>query len=984
MAESNHRPEDFLITISDLIRILRRAKGKILFSVIVFSLLTVLYPLLQPIQYSVEATFKEKGNQQAEVNNSSSLVTMVLGGFAQGNSSEAISMMLSRKLLQGVVQSLNLQAAITKKRDGSSLLKRMKDNLRVEYNRLRKKAALPFPDIHTAIEVRDVEYSGEIPIDLTLVFDSEDTYQVIGPEEEKLGHGKLQTPFSSENFRFTIEKAAGFPLCSDTYSCTLSPIADVAKKLSEEINIEQDKDDQTLLKFRYRNRSRHLASDVLNQLMFLYQDYLRHEQRRISGEQVAYLHKRQKEMGKDLKEVLEAHANRVSSDVSSLGYANSEAALHFLTSKMQEVKEKLLTIDLELKRLKRFKQDNGTKDFLYHIQHAPHVLNEVLEKIQKLKNHSDSIELALHQSSGHHQQHEENAFSQHLIDLDKMRKCGEEARLMISYLENDRYPLPQVSLLDDCQLMIKTWHKELEARQRELINAPVSEKEEKGTNRKNFQAQFIAYLHHFIHFLDVREKAIRERLVRQQSSQLEFQGINLDTAKDLYLNYSEQLGNVEAQILQLEYIVDQLEEPGFEISSLSGVTTDSVTADLVSKASYYVLALQDDMNRGVKEKERLKTELETHKRFLDLHLRQTIQLLQLRKGLIKEKVYSLQSTTLELIQQQISILEKQLEDTLGSHIHHLKEEQQLIEQYQLDFRHEMALLPRQWVTEKLIDQQITMDITMMEELTKLVESKSIASHLDAVQSAPVDIAIPSPYPESPKVIFFMLLGAFLGSFLSMGLLFAHAMITSVPASKENLELSEVHVSGVMKKHCKENLPQLRRFISFLDLCHSSEERFPQTLAFIKGKGDDYSKDIAKLFSKQGLHVLLLDLTFEKEPEQEQLPGLLQFLEGKVKNPKIHHFGWYDAINSGGVCHFSHEYMGSTLFSQLIHDLKTRYDWVIGITHASPISPEVDTFIRFFDHSLINVHRETRRELAHVIELAKHLSSKKKVSFMVIE
>jgi len=285
----------------------------------------------------------------------------------------------------------------------------------------------------------------------------------------------------------------------------------------------------------------------------------------------------------------------------------------------------------------------------------------------------------------------------------------------------------------------------------------------------------------------------------------------------------------------------------------------------------------------------------------------------------------------------------------------------------------------------LIEQQLRMNSAMVEELTKIVESKNIANNLEIVQSAPVDFSLPPTHPLRPKLIFFCIFGSILGAFFTMGGLIAKVILRGIPASKENLELAGVHVSGNLTVDPAKNLKTFRRLITQLPTAvpGTDTERSGQSLVFIKGKGTDFSRDIAMLMSRKGLKVLILDLKFDKEPEPQQLPGLLQYLEGEAQEPQIHPYKFHDEMISGGVSSYSNEYIGSRAFRDLLTKLKTQYDWIIGITNATPDSPEAEHLLNHFDHAVINVCKETLPDLNHIIHLAKYSPAKKKVFFVTI-
>ncbi|NGX42995.1 MAG: hypothetical protein K940chlam7_01285 [Chlamydiae bacterium] len=986
MSKPKREDDDFLITFTDCLNILKKGKRKIVAGALALSVILSCYTLTRPIQYKSEATFKEKSNSQGEVN-TSSLASVFLSGISTANKSEAKTMMKSRKLQEQVIKSLWLQATLTNTKTKTSILRNVRENVVTEYYYLRKKASHPLPDPQTVISAEDIDFSGEVALNLKLVFDSENTYQVFGPQGEEIGGGRLGTPFSTHEYRFTIFRVQDLPLTSETHMLTLSPLANAAKALLEKIEIEFDKDDTSLLKLTYRHRDRHKAYKILNQLMASYRDYLQEEHERIAAEQIAYLHNRENEMGQNLREMIEEYANKLSSEVTNVGYADSAKAMEFLSSQMQGNSGKLFAIELELKRQEKLKEEGAPYDSRYTSNSTPKVVEVLISELRTLKQESDSIELALRNSSLKNIEEWQTTFSQQVVELEEIRQCSGDAKKLLASLENDRYPLPAVQILDHPKYMVRAWYDKLSECDRNWKTALRSEKEDRKAEWKNFKTQFISYVTNLLHLLDVSEKTMQERLAHQQAPQFEFQGVNLQTASELYLNYSKLLSEVEAQVLQYQFIIDQLQDPEFEISSLSSLIDDSVTRGMVDRASELTLALQDEVNRSSKEKERIKRELETEKRFLGIHLNQTVQLMHLREGLLKDKIQSLQNATLELCHQRISILENQLSECIASHINTLKQERQLLEQFQLELRHEMAQLPQKWASEKLIEHQVQMNTIMVEEITKLVETKNITNNLEIVQSAPVDLAIPSTHPVRPKLVLFAVLGGILGAFLTLGGLLSQLILKGVPASEENLKLAGVHVSGVVKPGGKEqNLKTLRRLLAYLS-SHSSvstQEEKGQSLSFIQGNGMDLSEEFATLMSKRGHKVLLLDMTFSQRSQPQQEAGLLQFLEGEASAPTILSSDLFDRIHFGGTCSHSNELVGSKRFLVLLDQLKTQYDWVVGVTNAKPASAEAENILHLFDNAAITISSETLQDLSQLIHLISNFPEEHKVSFMITD
>ena len=972
---ANKEEHDFLISLTDCLMILKKGKFKVFGIALVLAIVTASYPLTKPIKFEADATFKEKTNSQTGLN-SSTLASFFFSGLSASGKSEAITMMKSRKLLTRIIIFLGLQATLTKQNNESLTLENIKKNLSLEFfNLFRNSSKLPLKDESPVIRVSHVEFSKEIPETLTLIFDSENSFEIFGPNKTSLGIAKIGEVFSTHDYSFTIIRLTEDPLTETSYFLSLSPFVTAYKQLSKNIMISNDKDDPSLLILKYANKDRHLASQTLNVLMEAYQAYLKEEQHRIAREQIAYLQSRQQEMGQNLRNAVTVYADQLSSDVANTGYAHSDKMFEFLTDQLHGYWQKMLTIELEMKRQNTPQSENIMLSQLY-LPESSTVMAEVLNQVRILKQEGDSLELSLRNSSMKDIEEWQNTFLQQIASLEEIRQSANDTKTLLENLENNQLPLSSVKLLDNPKYKIRTWIDQLME-----IESTVASKVD-AEEWKTFKAHFTAYLTNLLHFLEVSEKTIQERLAHQQAPQFEFQGIDLTSANELYIDYTKNLSNLESQILQLQFIINQLQEPGFEVTSLSTVVEDRITLEMVSAASKLILSLRDDVNHSTKEKERLKKEIQTQKQFLDLHLNQTVQLLKLQEGLYKEKVRSLQKASLELIQQQISIREKEISDHIEMYLEHLKLDHDLLKQKEQDIRREMITLPQKWASEKLIEQELKINAAMVEEIAKIVESKNITSNLEMVQSASLDIAIPPTHPIPPRIFLYTILGGILGLCLGIGAQLALTLYRGIPASKENLSLAGVHVSGTLTKNEEENRETFRRLFANLlgNALHPTTNTLGSTIVLLNSSCAD-PKEIATLMSKKGWKVLLLNLTFDQPTDSQHPPALLQYLEGYAASPKIHNRGTYDEIDSGGASSYANELLSSKAFLLLIEKLKDHYDWIIGISKAQSNSPEAEMMVKLFDHSVIAIHGETLDDLSRIIHLAKSTPAHRKISFV---
>lgn len=599
-----HEPE-VLVSLSDFWQTCKFAKRKILKGALCFALLAVIVRLGMPVEYMATSSFREKGRGQSGIGDSA-LSALLIANATNNNHGEAIALMKSHTLLERLVRKLGLQASLVKKEARYPRLAAIRDNLRVEYALFNRRVGPILPDLQMEIAAQSIIYTGEIPISLRLRFISEESYQVSAPHQGMLGVGKLGSIFSTKDAGFSIIRKSVQPLTGLEYVITLQPMSMVTKGIMAKLQIEADRDDRTLLVMKYSDPQRQRAAEILNVLMFVYQEYLRDEQERVLGEQMDYLKTRHDEVRDKLQQMMDNHAIALSLDVASTGCIDVKQAMEFLTVTQQQYTRELFAIDLELKRLQQVEAEGSGYYERYATDHdKSSVINAIVAQIRGLKQQSDSLELALNDSlldESKGAKAKEQVVAQ-FIELSDVRELGDNASQMMVGLQLGIMPDPSLRLFNDPRYMIKDWCKAV---------GNYQDKQQQESCLVNFKA----YLSNLVHLFYVHEKALQERLTHQQSIQQEFQGIDLATTKELYLTYSRDLNGVEAEGRQLRFVIDQVDDPAFEISSLSTILRDGVSQNMIDQASKLLLALRDEDNRSVREQERLKSDLSIQKGFL--------------------------------------------------------------------------------------------------------------------------------------------------------------------------------------------------------------------------------------------------------------------------------------------------------------------------------------------------------------------------------
>lgn len=968
---------NFILALSDFWKIILKGRKLIVCGALFFSLLTLTYAASKSVLYQGIGTYREKGIAGAGVGRSStSLLSSFFGGsFSEVNDSETVSVMKSRRLMSKVVEQEHLQAQIIpyNSKKGyvrtriETYLNNIKKNFLVEYAYFMDKRKPIISDDRVPIYPENVIFYHETPLFLLVKFVDDDIFQIKDMEANiDYGMGRLNVPFVGNEFQLTILAYQKEGLVSKEFVVILWPLENVAESLSKLVTIEVDKEDKSLIKLKYKNTDRFLSSYIINSIMDRFQDYLKLEHHRLTNEQLSYLQKRQKESNLNLRQVMEEYAAKLSSELSSVGFANSQKAMEFLAANQHTYRQKQLLIEQEIKRYEKDQEEGGSHYARFVSDASSPSINNLVSSIREMRLQSDNLDLTLRQHPLQNNNSLEDTFKNQLAYLSTIQDDKTQAEKMLDLVSANRIIPDHFALLQNPDYMVGQWNQKLAEQLKEWKEAPSAEKQSKREACLACRDNFETYLKKLIHLLEVYEKTLQERITHLHLIQDEYQGIDLHIAKELFLQYSRDINILEATMAQQDYIISHMQDSDFEISSLATVLVDSVSREMIQKASNILLALRDENNRSQKEQERLKEELRVQRGFILLHLKQTNELHHLRSQLLRTKSFQTQKATLALIQQQITVLEQQLADHIDIHINNLKQEREILQTLQLEIKEQMAKLPSKWVDEQFVDLQVELNQRMGKEITNLVESKNINSNLELIQSSPMDIAYPPIHPQNPRLIFFAVVGVILGVCFSVGFITLRAILKGLPASEDNLKIANQNVCGTIHKNSGD-LEPLRHLLA--DLTASP---LPQnSLLLLQGNGFDYSKDLAELMSKMGEKVILLPIFFDQEEEGDD--GLLQYLEGAIVMPKIRKESGFWIVHSGGKSLFGSELLNSKRFHTLYNQLLQDYDWVIGVSRAKPLSGETEILLNQFQAVVFNVTNESLRDLSIYFELDKRTS-----------
>ncbi len=387
------------------------------------------------------------------------------------------------------------------------------------------------------------------------------------------------------------------------------------------------------------------------------------------------------------------------------------------------------------------------------------------------------------------------------------------------------------------------------------------------------------------------------------------QGVTPEVVEKLCVEYNQQWDLLRMNIEQLTRLQKQVFKKDFEVTSLSGSLTDSISQEMIQKAGRISLELQDVDNHSSKDKERMQNSLEVQKRFISSHLMQLLETEKLKAKLLKEKISSLQNTSLHLLGVEKDLIMHQL----------------------ASLQHKMEALPEKWKRENQLTMQRDLSLGMLEGLAQLTESKNVHHQLFYVESKPVDLAYT---PIKPIKGFIVLQGILAGVLLCffMGMrdcmrwLSKGLAITEDSASKlgitfcGTLPLFFRDFLGELKGEDKETLRKVSAFIS------SQKIKDRGVCLSILSSSFSFCPNISSLLHLQGLKVLLIECSPALLKKEKEI-GLYEYLSesGPVT---ISQDKGFDRIYSGGYEGHFVELLFRKSFTKLVEDSAQAYDVVI--------------------------------------------------------
>lgn len=961
--------ENAFVLISDILKCFSRNWGKILLVTVLFFSLGFWVALNQKVKFKVLGRFKEAKSDQISAR--AWFVQNLLSQVGGSTSSQSCHLLKSFQLMGVVVEDLGLQASVTTETSWEKRLRTIRENWKAEQNIL-----LEDPD---SFVFRHVKYAQNEPKKYRLVFQSPTQFEIFHAKiKTVVASGELGIPVSFDDVTLTIEKTPRNLKLHHRYPLKIEALMTVLGSLSDDMKVEMNLKDATIYELCLPYRDRQLGMDIVNSLMSTYQNHLRQEASKVSSEQIAYLEKRKDELCSKMDGYLKDHVSYLKENLGSQGFLNLSQRLHHVSGRKQKFLDKKKNLDFELIRLDDFGEETELsmsgeigalqkeksvfqkeRDTLnlgftfrqkekkkrFHPPYAPQedLLYTFYEKRDELDQEMDQVALAEKGNQGA------------LVAL-VPSLMGSKAAMVDAQLK-ERFHINAVGKIDSgaaaelkkVRLLKSSLEKDLES---SPLLVPGVEVED-----------YMSYLKHQHRLVSLQEHILKERLFYPMEKQDTFKGIDLATARALYRDYVKQRDEHEAKIRQLRFSKEHMEDPDFEYISLVQILPDGISQQLARSVGETAQSMRDTRHLTERDLERMQRRQKKDQDNLKRHIDQTIELAQLQTALLEERLESVQFIILDLLNQEISLLDQQIEDRVKLQKKTLEFEKTLVQNELGKLESELAKVPDQWLKEHQLDLSSEMNLSMLESMVKMVESKNVEHNLIQIQSKPLDPAYALLTPKPPHLKMFALVGSLIGFLFGCGWALTLDFSRGFPLSLKNLKLQGRRVCGTFKKrkvylHLDEVTGQS------LQVLRNLSETLPKAqkgcvFSLLSGEGSNYARPFAELLAKEEKNVLLIDF----QSPSKNAPGLFAYLNGDEKGVMVKKNGGIDVVLFGSQKQPSLELLKRALFQEFLAEKKKQYDVIVLQSATLPETPEGRFFMTISDCLAVTVEAQSNEHLS---------------------
>lgn len=348
-------PEDS-VQFADMVWLFSKNRQKLFKFFCAVFLFIFSFLILKPNLYKAQASFlyrSEGGGKNFLGNLEESLEgKLLMEALDQGShSSKAISAMNSTTLLRAVVEKLGLQMRVYDSRLPLRILRRVKKNLQAEFN------AFPKEDTQL-LHFSDVEYLGEQPEKNYIKFLTPLEFEWLDINKKPVARGRCGEKLALENLQFVLNAPVHIQL-NRLYTVKLLPWQIAVKQIAKKLIVKPSKTDANCLQLSFYHSNRHVAAQLLNQLMGEFKIYVECQHDLLASVEVQYLAQKERELEQQYQIALGEYTTYLKDNLLETGDAAFSDKKEMLDLPKQQYASRILDLDLEAKEWETLAQKNG-------------------------------------------------------------------------------------------------------------------------------------------------------------------------------------------------------------------------------------------------------------------------------------------------------------------------------------------------------------------------------------------------------------------------------------------------------------------------------------------------------------------------------------------------------------------------------------------------------------------------------------------------
>lgn len=331
--------DDYILYYSDLKRWFVKLRLSV-FKVMGACFLVCLVFLSQrELKYQAEATFRHAHQRSKDLIQLNKLVSKILPSQTE---SSAISLMTSKLILKQAMEDLGLQMLV----QPHFFTRPMNVGRQFLFE-----LGIP-PNKRNLFSFSSVHYSGKNSSTLYLKCLSSEQFEIYDRKKQLLRRGNIKEQIVLDSLSFTVESIKNDVVLGKWYCIRVLPSESVVNDLRKNLTVKINKNDSHLLQLHFSHPDPVIAADVVNQVMYCFEQFVKSEHEEEIKAQLAYLQTRQQDLMNLLDHSLGDYVAYLKKVVSEEGFTGSAQQIEMLALPQQEFTSKLFDLEIEYKRWK--------------------------------------------------------------------------------------------------------------------------------------------------------------------------------------------------------------------------------------------------------------------------------------------------------------------------------------------------------------------------------------------------------------------------------------------------------------------------------------------------------------------------------------------------------------------------------------------------------------------------------------------------------